>query len=767
MRILFPFFIWLLTVTAYGQKVALVLSGGGAKGIAHVGVIKALEEHNIPIDYIVGTSMGGIVGGCYAAGMSPLQIEEMMLSDDFLRWVTGLPEKGFNFHYYNDDISPGFLRVDLSLDSTLSVQFNTSIANDASLNFALTEKMAVASALSRNNFDNLFVPLRVMAADVFSQAQVVLKHGSLSDALRATQTVPFFYTPIRIDNKYLFDGGVYNNFPVDVAVQEFEPDVLIGSNVSSKIFKEYPYNDDDKLIHRSLMYMLLDKSDPSAIPDSGVYIQPNLEGYTSFDFARAKALIDSGYVQTLRQLDELKTKTARSANRTTVQQRREAFLSKGVPVTIEELTFKNFSANQRKYIRRIFNVKGDDGYKPMSLHEAKQGYFKLITEPYFGNVHPSIRYDSIRSTFQLQLTQRPQKNFQVDFGGVMATRNISNLYLGLDYYFFKNSLTHFFVGAQTGSFYKSLMANTRIDFPFLGRFYIQPEVVMSEYDFVEGTDLIQKITPTVLSRFDRKAGVRLGWPIGNTIKATAVFNGFTNKDRYSNTKAFNSLDTLDDLGLRGFKTGFIITTSNLDRKQYASAGKSISVSAFHFSARENYIPGTTSVNTTPLARNHQWFRVRATMEQYFNRGAFRPGFYAEAVFSNQPFFRNYFGTIINTPGFMPLQDSRTLILENFRSPNYLTVGARNVIVIRPRTLDLRLESYVFKPLAYIQQGANQEAIKNGDLTTFFFAGTAGLVYHSPIGPLSLSANYYDDDENRFGVLFHVGFLLFNKHTLED
>jgi NTE family protein len=757
----------LAAATAYSQKVALVLSGGGAKGIAHVGVLKALEEHNIPIDYLVGTSMGGIVGGCYAAGMSPKQIEEMILSEDFLRWVTGLPEKGYNFHYYSDDLSPGFIRLDLSLDSTLSVQFNTSIASDASLNFALTEKMAEASAISRNNFDSLFVPLRVMAADVFSQAQVVLKRGSLSDALRATQTVPFFYTPIRVDDKYLFDGGVYNNFPVDVAQREFKPDVVIGSNVSSKIFKEYPYKDDDKLINRSLLYMLLDKSDPGAIPESGVYIQPNLDGYTSFDFVKAKALIDSGYVQTLRQLDELKRKIARVISEPSVQSKRDAFLEKGQPLTINDLTFKNLNSQQRKYIRRIFNIKADGMDRPLSIQEAKKGYFKLITEPYFSNLFPSIRYDTVQSAFHLQLTQRPQKNFQVDFGGTMASRNISNLYLGLDYYYFNNALTHFFIGAQTGSFYKSLMANTRIDLPYLGRFYVQPEVVLSDYDYVEGTDLLQRTTPTVLRRFDRKAGVRLGWPIGNTIKSTAVFNGFTNKDRYSNTKAFNSLDTLDELSLRGFKTGFIFTTSNLDRKQYASSGKSISLSAFYFDVHEDYVPGTTSLNTLPLERNHQWFRVRATVEQYFNRGTFRPGYYAEAVFSNQPFFRNYFGTIVNTPGFFPIQDSRTLILENFRSPNYLALGARNIFILRPRKLDLRLEGYIFKPLDYIQQGINQEAFRNGDLTTVFFAGTAGLVYHSLVGPISLSANYYDDEESKFGVLFHVGFLMFNKHTLED
>src|SRR5690606_13881841 len=166
------------------------------------------------------------------------------------------------------------------------------------------EKTAQASAISNNNFDSLFIPLRVVAADIFTQSEVIIGKGLLSDALRATQTVPFFYHPIRVDGKYLFDGGVYNNFPVNVAIREFNPDVVIGVNVSSKVYEEYPYDSDEKLISQSLLLLLLDKSDPSQLSERGVYIQPNLKGFTAFDFARAKSLIDSGYVQTIRQLDE-------------------------------------------------------------------------------------------------------------------------------------------------------------------------------------------------------------------------------------------------------------------------------------------------------------------------------------------------------------------------------------------------------------------------------------------------------------------------------
>src|SRR5690606_29511568 len=115
MRLLFSFFCILCTVPLYSQKVALVLSGGAAKGLAHVGVIKALEENDIPIDYIVGTSMGGIIGGSYAAGMSPYQIENIVTSEEFLRWVRGHPKEGYNYYYHRDTENPGFLKLEMSL----------------------------------------------------------------------------------------------------------------------------------------------------------------------------------------------------------------------------------------------------------------------------------------------------------------------------------------------------------------------------------------------------------------------------------------------------------------------------------------------------------------------------------------------------------------------------------------------------------------------------------------------------------------------------
>lgn len=758
-------FLFLIAGQLYAQKIGLVLSGGGAKGIAHVGVLKALEEHEIPIDCIVGTSMGGIIGGCYAAGMSPDAIEEMVLSDDFLRWVNGLPEKGVNYHYTKGEDGPYFLKVNLSLDSTFSFQFNTSIANDVSLNFALAIKMAQAEAVAKRNFDSLFVPLRVVAAEVFTQSEVILSKGTLSDALRATQTVPFFYNPIRVDGKYLFDGGVYNNFPVDVAQQEFSPDVIIGSNVSSKVFEEYPYGNDDKLITNSLLYMLLDKSDPTEIPESGIYIQPNLEGYTTLDFNKARALVDSGYIQTIRKLDEIKKKIESRRACEEVTNSRNLFNSKKSPWIFEDVTFRTFNTKQRKYIRKSFKIHSK---KPTTLYynDIKQGYYRLVSNPYFSNVYPSIPYNVSTGKFDFQLTRRPQKNFQVEFGGVLASRDISNIALGVNYYHFNKALTHAYLGVQTGSFYKSFIARTRFDTPLLDQFYLQPEAVFNEWDYLESTDFLTKTSPTVLKRVERKLAVHVGKAVGNHFKIVTTIEGFNNQDRYSNKNAFVSTDTLDRLKIIGFKTGFSLSMNDLNRKQYPSQGKAYSVSGHYFNVTEKFEGGNTSISG-PITNStaHQWFRVKATAEHYFSRGWYRPGYIVEGVFSNQPFFENYTGTIINAPAFSPIQDSHTLLLQNFRSFNYVAGGVRNVFVIRKR-VDFRLEGYIFKPFEYIQEGPNQEAFKEINLTDVFFAATTGLVYHSPVGPVGLSVNYYDDQENELGILLHVGFLLFNKHSLE-
>jgi NTE family protein len=765
MRVLrwLSFFILLsLWFQAQSQKVAVVMSGGAAKGLAHIGVLKALEENEIPIDYVIGTSMGGIVGGCYAAGMSPNQIEDIVLSKDFLDWVNGRFESGRNYYYFKKEDDPSFLRLNLSLDSTFSFLLNTSIASDLSLNFALAEKLAQPSAIAKNNFDSLFIPLRVMAADIFTQNEVVLDSTVLSDALRATQTAPFFYNPIRINGKYLFDGGVYNNFPVDVAQREFKPDVIIGINVSSKVYNSYPYGEDEKMISRSLLYMLLDKSNPSDVPANGIYIQPNLGDFTAFDFTKAKAIIDSGYNQAIKQIAEIKSKIAGRRTCESVSEARNKFNSKTPPIVVNNIQFDGFSKNQQRYFNRFFK----NGKRPLYFNEIKTGYYKLVSEPYFNSLYPSFVYLPLNKSFEFKLTKRPQNNLQVDFGGVIATRSVSSIFLGINYYYFNRMLTHFTANFTAGNFYKSALLKARIDMPLLGQFYVEPEMVFNSWAFLQGNDIVQKqFNPTVLDRTDRRYGLNIGFPVGNQFKATVTGAYLNNNDQYIDNAVLVSSDTLDALKVSGTRLGISFSTNSLNRKQYASQGKAYTISGTWFKLDEQLTPGNTSVITNQVAANRSWLQARITLEQYFKKGIYSSGYYIDGVLSNQPTFFNYFGTIINAPAFNPMQDSRTLLLQNFRAFNYVAGGWRNVFTLR-KSLDFRAEAYAFKPLAEITNGANQRAELNEDITKIYLAGMAGFVMHTTIGPVSLSLNYYDDKNRQWGVLLHAGFLLFNKTSME-
>ncbi len=224
--------IFCLIFVSRAQKVGLVLSGGGAKGISHIGIIKALEENNIPIDYIAGTSMGAIVGGMYAMGYSPDEMIAVLKSNDFKLWSTGEIESNYKYYYRNADPKPNFVEIPLRMNKADSINFRssilpTNIVSPRQMNFAFVQLCAQGNAVAGGDFDKLFVPFRCVASDIYNKEAVVFRYGVLGDAIRASMSYPFMFKPVMIDNRLLFDGGIFNNFPVDVMRSDFKPDFMI------------------------------------------------------------------------------------------------------------------------------------------------------------------------------------------------------------------------------------------------------------------------------------------------------------------------------------------------------------------------------------------------------------------------------------------------------------------------------------------------------------------------------------------------------------
>ena len=201
-KVIFCFVLYLsmLPFQGFGQKIGLVLSGGGAKGLAHIGVIRALEENNIPIDYITGTSMGAIIGGLYAAGYSPDEMETLFKSEDFKLWFRGIIPPRYVYYFKKLDENPSFIDLDFARnEDKMKLALPTNIIPPGQIDFAFMELFSPANAVAENNFNQLFVPFRCVATDIYLNKPVVFSKGDLGLAVRASMTVPFFFKPIEID----------------------------------------------------------------------------------------------------------------------------------------------------------------------------------------------------------------------------------------------------------------------------------------------------------------------------------------------------------------------------------------------------------------------------------------------------------------------------------------------------------------------------------------------------------------------------------------
>lgn len=748
------------------QKVGLVLSGGGAKGLAHIGVLKALEENNIPIDYITGTSMGGIVGAMYAAGYSPAQIEKIALSTDFQDWVGGKYKSDYSFYFQKNNTNAAILTAKLSIDTSLRLSLRPNLVNDIPLNFALLELFSQASSIAKDNFNNLFVPYRCMVSDVLSQKSIVVSKGSLAEAVRATMTVPLVYRPIKLDEKYVFDGGLYNNFPADVMKNEFKPDFIIGANVSSKIFNEYPKND-DRLMNRFLVYMFLSKSDSTLVGANGVYIQPELADYSTTNFEPVAELIKRGYEATMADMDRIKKSISRRMRPKDLLYKRTDFNKRKPNLMFSSVNVSGVNSQQKKYIERLFKRDQDT----FNLSDIKQGYYKLVADETFETIYPKISYNQLTDSYIFEIVAKPKKSFKIDFGGNISSRPISNVYLGLQYNYLNKRAYTFGTNFYSGRFYESVQLNGRVDYPSSLPLFLAAEFTYNHWNYYNTSEIfIENPNPTYIEQADRSIDLKMGFPLNKNARVSLINSFINNSDNYSPTNSFIIGDILDRTVFNGFKASLLFEKNSLNRKQYATYGRNFLFSINYTTGKENYVPGNSyrflADKPVVFRQFRSWGHLKISDENYFfHTQKYNLGYLVEGVLSDQPLFSNYYASLLSAPAFYPLQDSKSLFLHNFRATSYLAGGLKNIFSIK-KNLDLRLEGYLFLPYKEFVQSAATDVYRANAFSKWHYAGTAGLVYHTPVGPISLSYNLYDDAVKRNGVLLHLGYLIYNKRSIE-
>ncbi|BDD02646.1 patatin-like phospholipase family protein [Aureibacter tunicatorum] len=746
--------------------VGLVLSGGGAKGVAHIGVLKYLEEKEIPVDYIVGTSMGALVGGLYAAGYSPLQIEEIFISQEFQAWINGIKDPKYNQYFAENEPNASWKSISFELDSSLNATFNSGLAEDLPLNFAIAKITARASQAAQNDFDSLFIPFRAMASEIFTQQEVILSKGQLGNAMRASMTIPFVYQPIKIDGKYYFDGGVYNNFPVDVCKKEFDPDIIIGVNVSSKVFEEYPKKNDDKLISQALLYSFLDRTNPDDVGPDGIYISPPTGDVSSMGFKNPKAVIDSGYMAATRLEDEILAKISTRVSCEEVAEKRNEFLLKQESIVISDIKLTGFSDKEKNFITSIFNKKNKD---KLYLNDIKTGYYRLTSHQYFQNVYPNIVWDQDDQNYDLHLLANNRRNLRLDVGGNINISLPSEFYVGLNITHFNGLLMEHTVNGYAGGFYNSFHYNSRIYLNTFKRFYIAPTITINDWDYFKTTDAfsLNGKESDLLKRFDGSYGLELGMPLGTSQKLIFRAGYIFNNDSFFNRSFVTSQDAMDNMTFSGGAFSVNLQKDNWDEKQFPREGKKGEISLRMFNGVANYTPGTTSIIERPQTKNVNWAQAKITESSYYKLNKYLSiGQSFEAMASIQPEMFNYTSTLLYSPGYSPYPDSEFLFLKSFRSPLYMAGGA-HMIVEPAKKLQIRGSFNLFVPLAKVTEVENQGyEITANEFNELRVSANAALIYFTPIGPVRANYSFYDDSGSRNNFFISFGYMLFNRKSTE-
>ena len=275
-------------------KIGLVLSGGAARGLAHVGVLKALEEQGIHIDAIAGTSMGAVIGGLYASGYKIDELEKLAMSIDWQEALSDAPAReDVPFRRKQDD-RDFLVKQKLSFRDDGSLGLPLGVIQGQNLSLLLESLLAHSSDV--RDFDKLPIPFRAVATDIVSGEKVVFRKGHLPQVIRASMSIPAVFAPVEINGQLLVDGGMVDNIPVDVA-REMGVDMVIVVDIGTPLRGRKQLNTVFDILNQSITLMTRSNSEVqlASLRTDDVLIQPSLASFGVTDFGHSQEIIDAGY----------------------------------------------------------------------------------------------------------------------------------------------------------------------------------------------------------------------------------------------------------------------------------------------------------------------------------------------------------------------------------------------------------------------------------------------------------------------------------------
>ena len=745
------------------QKVGLVLSGGGAKGMTHIGIIRALEENNIPIDYITGTSMGAIIGSLYAMGYSPDDMEALLRSEDFKRWYSGQIEPEYGYYFKQNRPTPEFFNIRFSFKDSLHIKpqiLPTSMVNPIQMNLVFVELFARATAACNGDFNHLFVPFRCIASDVYNKRPLIMRKGDLGDAVRASMSFPFVFKPIEIDSVLAYDGGIYNNFPTDIMREDFRPGVIIGSVVAANPGK--PKEND---LMSQLENMIMQKTDYT-LPDSlGIVMTFKYDDVSLLDFDRLQELHDIGYNRTISLMDSIKSRIHRRTSAENVRLRRLVYRSNLPQFRFRDIYIEGANPQQQAYIKKEFH---DEDHEVFTYEDLKRGYFRLLSDNMISEIIPHAVYDPKNDLYSLHLKVKMEDNFSVRMGGSVSTTSSNQIYLGLGYQNLNYYSKEITLDGQIGKVYNNAQLMAKIDLPTRVPTSYRLIASLSTFDYYKKDKLFSKNDkPSFNSKDERFVKLMVALPFLANKRAEISIGYGKLQDNYFQSNVINFDKDRSDrstYNLLGGAIGFYGST--LNARQYATKGYFEKLVAQVFTGKEKFIPGNPTETSFTTKDRQSWLQISYMKYAYHTMTPkFTLGLMTEMLYSSKNFSENYAATMLQAADFSPTPHSKIMYNEAFRANQFLAAGIKPIFVFNDM-FQVRSELYGFMPIFPIKKNALNKAYYGKAFSRFEYLGEISVICQLPFGAISAYVNHYSSPKKEWNVGLTLGWQLFNYRFIE-
>lgn len=719
------------------QSVGLVLSGGGAKGIAHIGLIQALEDNDIPIDYITGTSMGAIVGGLYACGYTPAEMMELINSDYFGYLSAGKADPAFTYYFSKGSPSPQMFAMSVGgRDSTArSKIFNPqSLISPMPMSFGFMQIFSAYGAQCGGNFDRLFVPFRCVASDVAQKRKKVMGAGDLGESIRASMSFPLIFQATEIDGQVLYDGGIYDNFPVGVMQTEFAPSVIIGSDVSAP--SDGPANSYfqqlDLLVSRAQSY--------EVPPETGIKVRIDVSNFGLLDWDRADAIYRAGYSRGIEMMDSIKARIPTRADSTARRLRRAVFKSGTPALRFDSVNVEGATKRQNEYIKYLFHpAKGTD---TIGIDRARLAFYRALSSGKMSYLRPRAHVNNDSAgLFTLDLKALVKSNFSVGAGAYITSSNNSYLYLRGGYSSLSFSSVSTDIEAWIGQSYMAGALTGRLDIASALPSALVLNAVASRRKYYEDEELFFRDNePAFVTAHEYFA--KLAWAMAAGRRGCVdigLGGGKLRNTFYSPGHEGGYREGRHHVDFALGQAYAAYRSSTLDNINYPLSGSSLNASFAAVLGKATC--GQAGADGRGTDKHMAWLQLDAHWRNYISLGRhWVLGTEARALLSNRPLPGSYEASVSSAPAYSPTPASTNTFNPAFRANSFLAATVVPVYKFNS-SLSARFSASVFAPLRGIREGDGGTARFGRCFDSTEFFGELNLVYALPFGNIAGYCNY--------------------------